>query len=107
MNEGGADGGTQMLSLVWSGALSVVLALFGLVSALRSRELDTVKSMAKDAMQRADDAKTALAAHKLHAAENFATRKQVEDLNRKLDERFDRLDDRLDELKDSIRERLN
>lgn len=102
---------------IWGLVVTIGLAFLGISTRSRDREIDTLSNSVSKAMQKAEaaevratasgaEAKAALADHKLYAAENFATKKQVEDLDRKVDQRFDKIDGKLDETLDEIRDRI-
>ena len=83
--------GGDISALVWNTILTVALFLMGLYSAAARAE---AKEM-KDGIKANADA---LAAHKLHAAEKFAPKADLERLSDKLDERFDKVDEALEKL---------
>lgn len=88
----------NLFGYLWSGVLSFAGLVFGLLHAGHRREMDAVRKMAERANEKAEAAKASLDAHKVHAAERFATKSDVDKIVDKIDERFDKLDDKLDQL---------
>lgn len=91
------DNEGSLFGYLWSAMLSVAGLIFGLLHAGHRREMEEVKAMAKQANAAAEENARSLAAHKLHAAETFATQADMEKLGDRIEARFDKLEAKLEE----------
>lgn len=92
----------NLFTLIWSGLLSFGGLVLAWLHLAQRTEATDMKAQSAKALEKAEAAQTSLAAHKVHAAETFATKASVEKGFDKIDKRFDDMSEALDEIKDRL-----
>lgn len=88
--------------LMWAGGI-IATGVFGLIGWVLKMVFSTLKEhkqyqgiLSKEMHEKHNNLSTSLAAHKLHAAETFATKIEVKEGFDKIMNKLDKIDDKLD-----------